>query len=309
MTTARRVVVVGFGSIGRRHARVLSDLGCDVAVVSRRAVDHAPVFSGLEEALEVHEPEYVVIASRTSEHFDDLDRLAALGFDDAVLCEKPLYANLPSRRPNYPFRDLRVGYNLRFHPCVEMLGRLLSTREILTASIYVGQYLPTWRPHEDYRSSYSSRADQGGGALLDLSHDIDYALSMLGACRRVTALGGKLSRLEIDSDDAFSLLLANERCPVTSINVNYLDRVGRREMLLNCQGDTITMDLIANEVRIDDEVYFAESAPRDTTYTLMHQAFLDGESERLCGYQEATEVLQVVEGARTSARLASWVTL
>ena len=61
-----KALVIGYGSIGMRHARLLGDLGLDVAVVSRRTVEAPKVFKDIAEAVSGFAPDYAIIASRTA---------------------------------------------------------------------------------------------------------------------------------------------------------------------------------------------------------------------------------------------------
>ena len=80
-----RSLVVGYGSIGQRHARLLDELGASPAVVSRRAIDHRAAFSSLQDALAAHRPDLVVIATETGAHHAALTDLADLDFRGRVL--------------------------------------------------------------------------------------------------------------------------------------------------------------------------------------------------------------------------------
>ncbi len=301
-----RALVIGYGSIGERHARLLVETRCSVAVVSRRSIDFAPHYSELSQALSDWQPEYVVVADRTSEHHQAIESLVKHGFQGRVLVEKPLFDRL-SALPRHSFSLAAVAYNLRCHPLLTKLKSLLDdSAQLVTANIYVGSYLPDWRPNTDYRQSYSAKRDQGGGVLRDLSHELDYALWMFGPWRRLTALGGHLSSLEIDSDDAYSLLMKTERCPLVSIHLNYLDRTPRREILVHTHEHTVRVDLIRGIFDLDgaEETITVE---RDATYRAEHQAMLAGDSEGLCSLAEAMETLITIEAAEQAAITHSWM--
>jgi predicted dehydrogenase len=298
--------VIGFGSIGQRHARILTELECQVAVVSRRPIDFAPRYSDLPQALIEWQPEYVVVANRTSEHRQTIETLVDHGFRGSVMVEKPLY-ECHSPLPNHDFSQATVAYNLRCHPLLKKLKSLLDdSAQMVTANIYAGSYLPDWRPNTDYRESYSGKKDQGGGVLLDLSHELDYALWLFGPWQRLAASGGHLSTLEIDSDDAYTLLVETQRCPLVSIHMNYLDRVPRREILVNTNQHTIQVDLINNTMTIDG-VQESVSVAHDDTYRAGHQAMLAGKTEGLCTLEEAMETLVAIEAAELAAASHTWV--
>ena len=180
-----RALVIGYGSIGQRHARILANLGLSTAVVSRRQVDAETVFSGIAEGVEEFKPDYVIVASRTNEHAGDIETLAATGFSGVVLVEKPLFMTMGSMPANQ-FARCHVAYNLRFHPLMQALRRHLGGRAVYAAHCHAGSSLPTWRPGTDYRTGYSAIKDQGGGVIRDLSHELDYVLWLLGGWKKVT---------------------------------------------------------------------------------------------------------------------------
>ncbi|HEY2918566.1 MAG TPA: Gfo/Idh/MocA family oxidoreductase [Candidatus Binatia bacterium] len=299
------VVVVGYGSIGSRHARLLSELGCDVSIVSAREIEEWRRYKDIDSALRDCRPDYVIVANSTSEHYPAVAQLAGLGFAGIVLVEKPLFHTRLQLPPNN-FRHFFVAYNLRFHPQLQRLRKLLRGEGIVCASIYAGQYLPQWRPNSDYRLGYSAKKAGGGGALRDLSHELDYATWLLGDWRKVAALGGHLSRLEIDSDDVFSLMIVTERCPVVNIHVNYLDRSHRREILVITDTHTIKADLVRGVMEVDgvSEEFHTD---RDYTYRLQHQAAIDRRLDTLCSVSEGLEVLRLIEGAEQAVVQSEWV--
>ena len=133
-----KAVVVGFGSIGRRHAAVLAELGINVAVVSRRDVGHARAFKAIDTALSNFNPDYIVIASRTHEHHKDLARLAELDFDGIVLIEKPLFDSV-QLFPENRFKRIHVAFNMRFHPVVRALAQSMIGRRAIAMHAYVGR--------------------------------------------------------------------------------------------------------------------------------------------------------------------------
>jgi predicted dehydrogenase len=301
-----KALVVGYGSIGARHARLLDQLGCTTAVVSHRQVDFSTVYPDLVSALSTHCSDYIVVANSTNQHSETVLALASAGFEGSVLVEKPVFDHsqpIPSAR----FKGFFVAYNLRFHPVIKRLREILAGEKILSAQVYVGQYLPDWRPGTDYRQSYSARADQGGGALRDLSHELDYISWLCGEWTALTALGGHVSSLEIDSDDLFVLLMRSERCPVVTIQVSYLDRVARRQMVINTQDRTIEADVLNGTLSINGtrETLVVE---RDQTYREMHQAMLSGDFDNLCSIEAALATLQLIESAECANKQRNWIT-
>lgn len=300
-----KALVIGYGSIGARHARILTDLGCATAVVSRRQVDFPIVYPDLVSAVSGHCPDYVVIANATSQHRETIRALASAGFGGSVLVEKPLFDHFQSI-PAVSFKKFSIAYNLRFHPVIKRLREILAGEKLLSVQAYVGQYLPDWRPGTDYRQSYSASAAQGGGALRDLSHELDYLGWLCGDWTALTALGGHVSSLEIDSDDLFVLLMQSERCPVVTIQVSYLDRVARRRIVINTEGRTIEADVLNGTLAINGvtETFAVE---RDQTYREMHQAMMSEDCGNLCTAESALATLQLIKSAECASRQRKWV--
>lgn len=303
-----RVVVVGFGSIGTRHARILSELGCEVAVVSRRTDGIYPLYSNLTTALSKFGPGYVVIANETAAHVETLHCLVDCGYQGLVLVEKPL-AVKPLVLPRHRFRRAAVGYNLHFHPLLRALKDALAHEEVMAAQVYCGQYLPDWRAGTDYRSSYSARKDSGGGVLRDLSHEIEYMLWLFGPWRRLTALGGRLSALAIDSDDCWALLAEYERCPIATLHVNYVDRPGRRDIIVNTKVHTYRADFKASTLECDGRLVDLPRPDEDDTYRALHLAILTGDDEEFCcTLEQAVQVTEFISACEVAEARGNWVT-
>lgn len=299
-----RSLVVGYGSIGARHARLLAELGCHTAVVSKRNVDFPVIYQDLGCALEAELPEYVIIANETSQHQNTLSELVKYGYRGIVLIEKPVFDSY-IELPCHTLKNVFVAYNLRFHPVIQRLKILLENERVLSVLAYVGQYLPEWRPGTDYRACYSASAEQGGGVLRDLSHELDYLIWLLGKWENVTAIGGNFSSLEITSDDIFAVTMTTSSCPVVSLQMNYLDRVGRRFVLINTTSHTIEVDLVKGVIMIDrdSETLVTE---RDITYRAMHGAIISGDVRNLCTLEEGREIMRLIEAVEHSAEKRVW---
>lgn len=287
------VVVVGQGSIGTRHARILGELGCDVTIVSRRGGE----FGTVAAAIDARKPGYIVVANETSQHRATLEEIAATGCDGAVLVEKPLF-DAPAAIPANRFSMACVGYNMRFHPLTRALREFAAADTLVAAQAYVGQYLPSWRPETDYRQSYSASRARGGGVLRDLSHEIDTLRVVLGNAQSITATGGHFSSLEIDSDDVFALMMRSERCPVVTLQMNYVDRRTRREVLLVGERGTFHADYVAAAADVD----------RDHTYREMHRAVLEGRGDELASLEDGLAVVNLIAAAERAASRSEWVT-
>lgn len=305
-----RLLVIGYGSIGARHSRLAAALGADVACVTKRADAPFPVaarFASVADAIAACDPRYVVIANATGRHADTLRELDQAGFGGHALVEKPLFRasdDMPLARAFHT----SVAYNLRFHPHVQTLRDALAQRPLYSACFYAGQYLPQWRPHVDYRASYSARREEGGGVLRDLSHEIDLAIWLCGRPLSVAAVGGHLSGLEIDSEDVYSMLSRHERCPAVTISLNYLDRTPTRTIAINARDLSASIDLVNGTLTLNGEITHCGD-DRDATYRAQLQAWFDRDASSLCSFDEGCEVVRFIAAAEAAAAERRWVDL
>ena len=298
------VAVVGAGSIGSRHQRILKQLGHKVSVVSANSPDAD--FRSMSDALGRESFDYVVIASQTSQHVTDLSTLINNRFSGRVLIEKPLFEKLHTLQENN-FSFAAVGYNLRFHPVIVWLKDTLPKLGKLTsANFYVGQFLPTWRPDSDYRKSSSARDISGGGVLRDLSHELDLVQYLFGDWQQLTAVGGKFSDLEIATDDTFSILMTSTKCNAISVQLNYVDRIKQRYITINGNNGTVSIDLISNTAKFSDlDVKFSVNA--DDTYVAQHLAVISNDSQNTCSLSEALKVVETIQAIEKSAEKLKWI--
>jgi predicted dehydrogenase/RimJ/RimL family protein N-acetyltransferase len=227
------VAVIGQGSIGRRHAAILLDLGHEVAVYDPSPAVPSP--HGVQVAASAHEclegAAAAVVASPSSEH--PAGARAAIELGVPVLVEKPLALDSAHAAELDCLSQergvmLSVAMNLREHPGVQALAELLAADtvgRILRASAWCGSWLPGWRADSDYRQSYSARAELGGGVLLDVAvHELDYLLWLAGPARSVSALARQVSELETDVEDVALIVMELASGAVAEVAVDYFDR-------------------------------------------------------------------------------------
>jgi len=299
-----KALIVGAGSIGTRHARVLTELGHDVAIVTARDDLAVRAFRDLREAVGSFDPSYVVIANETALHATAVQELSQCGYAATVLIEKPLAIDPDAFGPA-PFARVGVGFNLRFHPVITRLAEVLAGQKVHTIEVYAGQDLASWRPGRKLADQYSTSRAQGGGVLRDLSHELDYLGWLFGECHGVFARGGRLTDVTRDSDDAWGIVARYERSPIATIQLNYLDTQKRRRIVVNSTAGTIEADLIAATLRINDSLE-AFDVDSDTTYRELHKAMLNP-GATVPTVPEALETDRVITMIEQSAAQATWI--
>lgn len=296
------VLVVGYGSIGKRHVEVLTQLGYEVSVVSRYT-QNIGFYATVGEAMQVLDFEYIVVANETSRHHQTLIELMEKNYYGKILVEKPLFAK---SEPREAVKNCYVAYNLRFHPVISQLVKLLEDEEIISVNSYVGQYLPTWRPQTDYSQGYSAKSNLGGGVIRDLSHELDYLLYLFGDWTAVVASKDKVSNLQIDSEDLCNVVFKTTKNIKVALEMNYLDRIIQRYVTIQTNNKTIKADFIKNELNINGELIKLPAIDRNYTYLKQHLSILNGESYA-CSYKDGLNIVQFIEAIETSSDKKVWV--
>jgi predicted dehydrogenase len=305
MKAEMKALIVGKGSIGKRHHEVLSGLGVNAFFVSRHDLLADNTYPSLPEALANDNFDYVIVANRTSEHLATLIELENLEFKGKCLVEKPLFITTADTELSFNF-DIVVGYVLRFNPMIQRLLEIVDGHRILSVNAYCGQYLPEWRSGQDYRQCYSSSKLLGGGALRDLSHELDYLQYITGSWKRVVALGGKFSSLEIDSDDQNMILMESYSGSMISCHVNYLDRNVRRYCAVEYEGGSAVIDFIGCTVT-HNKIVEKFSFQRNDMFIKMHNAAINSNHKIICLYAEALRTMWLIDAIEKSVKEGAWI--
>ena len=216
-----RAAIVGFGSIGRRHAENLKKLGMDRLVVVRRLSGRNPAFTppagtrvvtSHDEAI-AEGLDFAVICSPTRLHVESARPYLAAGIP--ILMEKPIsdeYAGARQLAEEASRRGVPacMAYCMRYHPAYAAARAAIragTIGRVLYAKAWFECYLPAWHPWEDYRQSYAARKDLGGGALRTLDHEIDFLNWCLGTPQAVVGSSRRTAALDGDADDHAALLI------------------------------------------------------------------------------------------------------
>ena len=267
--------MIGLGGVGQRHLRNLRTLFGDEIEISAFRVRNRPdvltdtlqlevgadlasrwglasVYHDLAEAL-ADAPDVAYVCNPSGFHIRTA--LAAAEAGCHLFIEKPLshtwqgveeLISVIERKGLVGF----VGYQMRFHPCLRRVRELLAANAIgrpLAVRAQVGEYLPGWHRYEDYRQMYAARRDQGGGVVLSQIHEMDYLFSLFGTPRRLFAVGGQLSSLEVDVDDVASILMEFEidgHVMPAHLHQDFVQRPSRRSLQIVGDAGSIELDFV-----------------------------------------------------------------
>lgn len=200
-----KILLIGLGSIGRRHLACLQEIGGIEVAALRTSKGTLKDASGITEFYSVEEsldfkPDGVLIANPTSLHVQSA--LPYLEKGIKVLIEKPVaYSEEDSFVLNQYKNLIRVAYCMRFHPLNKLIRTIVNREQVFKTSFKRSYYLPKWHLYADYRTEYTAKKELGGGVIRTLSHEIDLMVHWFGLPQNITGVVDKVSHLEIDTDD------------------------------------------------------------------------------------------------------------
>lgn len=244
-----KILIIGCGSIGRRHARNALKLGaeivlCDTNEVRMRElasqVGAAGCFTDYVQAAKHSAVHAAVVATPSNYHIPPAQALIASGIH--ILMEKPLCTNLQEA---IAFREevrqsgivLMMAHTYRFRTEWLEIKRILDSQplgRVYSAEFMGGWYLPDWHIFEHYQHEYAAKKKLGGGTLLtSLSHFFDVVSWLFGDIKRIAGAQMRLSDLKIDVDDSVTCVLQTVSGVGVTIVEDFLARCPRRLLRVN----------------------------------------------------------------------------
>lgn len=304
-----RAGIIGYGSIGRRHAGNLLQLGINDITLLRTVGSGNS--HGLKETTDsagfMATPfDFVIVSNPSTMHFSAIMPLLAANTN--MLVEKPpvftgseadaLEAALPAYKGS-----AMVAFNMRFHPCTALIKDIIDSGMLGTvwsARLFVGQYLPDWRPGTDYRTGVSALKKLGGGVVLELIHETDLAIHLFGApAEPPKSVAARISDLQIETEDIAEILYRSDRNIIVSIHQDYLSRAYRRTISISGSEGALRCDLKEAAITVtgrDGTVILAKTIPfeRNDMYLSMMKYYTGCLTSHTAPVPSLTEGLQAV---------------
>jgi predicted dehydrogenase len=230
-----KVLVVGTGSIGRRHISNLLHLGVEVYAYSYRGKSFGAQNLGASVTLLEDwsdglcgDIDAVIVANSSEQHVDVALRAARMG--KAVYIEKPLSISLDkidelAKLIETQHLVVETGFMLRAHPNLVWFKKAINDGilgELMYLRASVGQWLPNWRPDTDHRVGYSAFYDRGGGVIFDLIHELDLVNWLAGRVVDVAAMTHHVPILEIQTEAVAQICLRLESGALAQVHVDYV---------------------------------------------------------------------------------------
>ena len=252
-----KVVLVGYGAIGKRHFQNLQQFTSDVIICSKQKSlkNSNKTFPILTDCLKQN-PDVGLISNITNQHIETSKILAKANCH--LFIEKPLSHSEKDIKDLIKLVKKKnlttlIGCNLRFHPCLIKVKNLLSTGKIgkiISVLAENGSYLPDWHADEDYSKTYAARRDLGGGVVLTSIHELDYLFWLFGNISEVFSISGKYSNLKVSADDLSAILLKFKNNVVGEIHLDYFQKSKTRTCKIIGTKGIIECDLVKNTVNV-----------------------------------------------------------
>ena len=262
------VLIVGLGSIAKKHINSLREISEDVNIFAYRSNPDSATVDGVVNIYDLKDTEvifdFAIISNPTNLHSKFIELLTEKGID--LFIEKPPVSSLDNideliEKIDKAKNVTYTACNLRFHPCLKYMKKELADnpRRINEVNIYCGSYLPDWRPGKDFSKIYSANPEMGGGVHLDLFHELDYTYWLFGKPDRSRSLKRNVSSLNIKACDYANYIFEYKEF-VVSIVLNYYRRKSKRTIEVVFENETWTIDLIKNSITNDnDSIVFSDS--------------------------------------------------
>lgn len=320
----KSIVVIGGGSIGKRHVRNLFSLGeKDITLVEidkeRRGVlakeFGVPVAASSAEAMMAKKFDIAFICSPSRFHMEQARFAAENGCH--LFIEKPLadtvvgiddLVQVVQKKQLVTF----VGSNWKFYPLFQRMKDMLDAGvigKVLSARCQFGQYLPDWHPWEDHRRGYSANKALGGGVLLD-AHEFDYLTWFMGPVKKLVCFADRVSTVTVDTEDVAAVTLRFASGALGEIHLDYLQRFYQRDFEFFGEQGTITWRAEAKNILLkvkgkDDEIIpLSETYDMNDMYVEEVRHFLRCVEERrqtVTPIETGAEIVRLISAAKESA--------
>ncbi|KKU13872.1 MAG: Oxidoreductase domain protein [Candidatus Magasanikbacteria bacterium GW2011_GWC2_45_8] len=321
----KKILIIGGGSIGKRHLKNLLFLGeKDIMVVEvnpERANTlgkeyDITVVGSIGEAVNKKNFDIVFVCTPSVYHLENALSFVEQGCD--LFIEKPLSHSLEGvDRLVAVVKEKKIvtmiGSNWKFYPLFQKMKELLEVGvigKVLSARCESGQYLPDWHPWEDYRKGYSANKELGGGILLD-SHEFDYLTWFIGeSVKKLACFSDRRSNLEIDVEDTAAVILQFTGGTIGEIHLDYTQRFPQRNFEFFGETGTILWDATLKKVILRSKESGETNFPLRDNYDLNNMYIeevkhflecIDERKETNTPMERGASIIKLIQAAKESS--------
>ena len=315
-----KILLIGLGSIGKRHLQNIIELGyTDINIVSSKdrlpeAFSRYKQYSSLDEALKTNVYKAAIVCVPTAYHLKYLQQLIQAKIPSVYL-EKPVshtYDNVQEivRLSTENNTHIVVGFDMHYDVGLQKANELLSRNTIgklISVNAQVGQYLPDWRPEEDYRKGMSARKESGGGVMLDLVHEFDYLYWLIGSVDTIASINKNSGVLGIETEDVAEVMLKFSNGVIGTVHLDYLQQKLVRNCMFTGSEGTIFWNLgerkvtWVNKMKETNEFSYQDFERNDRFVAIMKNFLENTKDDRLTNLHDGLESLKMVMAAKYSS--------
>ena len=312
----KKVAVIGLGNISIRHRKNLKLLFPQAELLVMSGSGRYPkgdikecdgVATSIDELIKAR-VELVIVASPAPYHAKHSIPFIEVGIP--TLIEKPVTTSIKDAEVIKRAIDLHqtpvsIGYCLRYLPSAQKLKYILEQGRIgvlHNAYIETGQYLPDWRPAQDYRDTVSAQAALGGGVLFELSHELDYTQWLLGPLHVKNSILRSSEELNLDVEDVADIVALTELGAVVTIHLDFLQRKAHRKCSFLGSLGRIEWDLLSNQLTLvtatETSVLYSDPTwDKNQMYLAMLKDFvqmIEKKKDTCIGFNEAMSTISLI---------------
>jgi predicted dehydrogenase len=322
-----KVLVVGCGSIGKRHARLLDERPevevwvCDALESNLQgALEQAPgakPYPDYQQAL-ADRPDSVFVC--VPNHLHAPMAIAALQVGCDVLCEKPLADSVENAEAIADAARaaegmLQVGYSLRSHAGLRRVQELVATGDcgtLVGGRAMVGTYFTLMCATTPYRMT------EENALITDYTHLLDYLRLFFGDLKRVSAESATLGNLEMrPQPNLFSMLLKYTSGAVVQCHLDYIQHPQRHTLELYGDRQTIVYDFQIGQLQVFDHNQagcYTEfvTVARDDIYRVQIEEFIARRATNrvpLVSAEDGVAALRAAQAAVEAARTGTAISV
>lgn len=306
-----KICFVGIGSIAKRHIgnikRYIENENLEISIDAYRSNDK-PLDKNIQKQINnqyfVYEElptdyDAIFITNPTKLHYETLELLN--NNSNNFFIEKPLVdisdinkkINIDSNKNYY------VACPIRHSKIIDYLKKNLNLNTINSVRCICSTYLPNWHPNEDYRNSYSSKKELGGGVSIDLIHEWDYLTYLFGIPNKVFCILDKVSKLDIETED-ISIYIAKYKEMLLELHLDYFGQYPIREIMIFTDEDTIIADIQNNKIKFLNQNKIINFSQDRNDYQIKELEYffklIDNKTKNINNISNALTILKLTQG-------------
>jgi predicted dehydrogenase len=255
-----KFLIIGGGSIGQRHLKNLVKLGYTDLYCFKRSYSKefekdfkCKVLTNIKE-VKLLQPEAILICNPTSMHakwIEIADKINANVFVEKPLIHNQVGLNDVKKAWNNK-KVFFIGFMLRYHPLVKKVKELIENGKLVriySSRLEFGSWLPYWHPWEDYKRSYASNKNMGGGVINTITHELDLAQYFFGNPIVVKSVKANFGILGIDVEEiAESIFVYDDK--LVTLHVDFLQKDYDRSIKILGSNGKLVWDWHSNAVNV-----------------------------------------------------------